>query len=90
MHFLSFVCSGAFFLGVGLLNSTKHCNVCAGGVCNYPTRPCVAKTAEEWASLGCNYPTATTVYDLGPHSRVTPTSSCEVTCLTDGGDFAVA
>ena len=41
------------------------------------------------ARLHLREPTATTVFDLGTHNRVTPTTSCEVACPTDGGDFVV-
>ena len=52
---------------------------------------CNARTAADWLGDGCEFsnPSATTVFDLGSHNRVTPTTSCEVTCPTDGGDFVV-
>ena len=52
---------------------------------------CNPRTAADWLADGCVFvnPTGTTVFDLGTHSRVTPTTSCEVTCPTDGGDFVV-
>ena len=52
---------------------------------------CNPRTAADWLADGCAFgnPTGTTVFDLGTHSRVTPTTSCEVTCPTDGGDFVV-
>ena len=66
-------------------------HTCLGGICEGDPVSCNAKTAEEWAGFGCVFgnPTATTVFDLGTHRRVNPTSSCEVTCPTDGGDFVV-
>ena len=53
---------------------------------------CIAKDAAQWQALGCIFsdPTATTVYGLGTHSRVTPTTSCEVSCPVDGADFVVS
>ena len=52
---------------------------------------CNSRTAADWLADGCVFgnPTGTTVFDLGTHRRVTPTTSCEVTCPTDGGDFVV-
>ena len=53
---------------------------------------CNPRSAADWLADGCSFgnPTGITVFGLGAHSRVTPTTSCEVTCPTDGGDFVVA
>ena len=52
---------------------------------------CNARTASDWYNDGCIFsnPTATTVFDLGAHNRVVKTTSCEVSCPVDGGDFVV-
>ena len=52
---------------------------------------CNPKTAEQWAALGCIFanPSATTSFGLSTHNRVTPTTSCDVSCPTDGEDFVV-
>ena len=52
---------------------------------------CNPKTAEQWVALGCIFanPFGTTVFDLSTHNRVTPTTSCEVSCAFDGEDFIV-
>jgi len=57
------------------------------------TRPynCNPKTAEQWAALGCAFanPFSATLSGLSTHNRVTPTTSCEVSCAADGEDFVV-
>ena len=62
---------------------------CDTGVCT--ANNCNARTAADWLTDGCEFsnPTATTVFGLGSHNRVTPTTSCEVTCPVYGGDFVV-
>ena len=66
-------------------------NTCLGGSCVGNAPSCNPRTEADWLADGCAFgnSTGTTVFDLGTHSRVTSTTSCEVTCPTDGGDFVV-
>ena len=66
-------------------------NTCLGGSCVGNAPSCNPRTEADWLADGCAFgnSTGTTVFDLGTHSRVTPTTSCEVTCPTDGGAFVV-
>ena len=52
---------------------------------------CKPKTAQQWAELGCIFanPSGTTAFDLGTHNRIVSTTSCDVSCPIDRGDFAV-
>ena len=52
---------------------------------------CKPKTAQQWAELGCIFanPSGTTAFDLGTHNRIVPTTSCDVSCPIDRGDFVV-
>ena len=73
------------------LRCNNDYNACIGGSCVGNAPSCNPRTAADWLADGCVFgnPTGATVFDLGTHSRVTPTTSCEVTCPTDGGDFVV-
>ena len=53
---------------------------------------CNPRTAADWLSDGCAFsnPSATQVANLGTHTRVMPTTSCEVTCPSGGGGFVVS
>ena len=66
-------------------------NTCRAFSCVGNAPSCNPWSAADWLADGCSFgnPTGITVFGLGAHSRVTPTTSCEVTCPTDGGDFVV-
>ena len=66
-------------------------NTCIGGTCVGSAPTCNPRTAADWYNDGCYFsdPTSPTVAGLGTHNRVVPTTSCEVSCPVDGGDFVV-
>ena len=58
------------------------------GLCQNCAQP---RDPHHMGDTGCYFsdPTSNTVAGLGTHNRVVATTSCEVSCPVDGGDFAV-